>query len=189
MGILLRRSARAARAAAAGGFPVWTRGAAVGGRGGARPRRGVRARAGGDARSGGGRDGGMSSMDAAVESAICWSDEERGVGGTGTDVGATTTGAKRDVEGIDNAESAQQQQRVRDGVYSFWQVLPLYPRGGDRRTVMEEVVPGRIWTFDQLLGVLYVLVPVRFLPIRICTLRRVQCSPLHAIAQSTYAHR
>lgn len=63
-------------------------------------------------------------------------------------------------EGEDGAE----RERRRDGAYAFWQVLPLYPRGGERRTVMEEVVPDTIWTFDQLLGVLYVLVPVRARP-------------------------
>ena len=44
--------------------------------------------------------------------------------------------------------------------WPLWPALPLAPYGR-RKTVMTEVLPGRLWTFDQLLGVFYVHVPIR----------------------------
>ncbi|KAJ1446388.1 hypothetical protein M885DRAFT_546766 [Pelagophyceae sp. CCMP2097] len=47
-----------------------------------------------------------------------------------------------------------------DQSWPLWPVLPLAPYGY-RKTIVEEVVPGQVWAFDQLQGTLYVHVPVR----------------------------
>ncbi len=49
--------------------------------------------------------------------------------------------------------------RLRQG-WPWWPLLPLYPYGR-RRTLVRELVPGQIWSFEQLQGVLYVAVPIR----------------------------
>jgi hypothetical protein len=49
---------------------------------------------------------------------------------------------------------------VKDWSWPFWPALPLYPYGR-RRTLRQEVVKGTIWTFDQVQGVLYTVVPIR----------------------------
>lgn len=48
----------------------------------------------------------------------------------------------------------------RDWSWRFWLAVPLYPYGR-RRTLRKEVVNGTIWTFDQLQGILYTVVPIR----------------------------
>lgn len=50
--------------------------------------------------------------------------------------------------------------------YGLWGVLPVatYKR---KKTVMETIVPGKIWTFDQKLGVLNVQVPLRMTVIKL----------------------
>ena len=44
--------------------------------------------------------------------------------------------------------------------WPLWPALPLAPYG-KRKTVRREAVPGKVWTFDQMLGVFYVHVPIR----------------------------
>nr|WP_315863823.1 DUF4336 domain-containing protein [Geitlerinema sp. PCC 7407] len=44
--------------------------------------------------------------------------------------------------------------------------MPLYPYG-QRRTLRTEVVKDTIWTFDQLQGILYVVVPIRMTVVRL----------------------
>ena len=44
--------------------------------------------------------------------------------------------------------------------WPLWPALPIAPYGR-RKTVLSEIVPGRLWTFDQLLGIFYVHVPIR----------------------------
>lgn len=50
--------------------------------------------------------------------------------------------------------------------WPFWPVVPLYPYGR-RRTLMQEVVKDTIWTFDQLQGIFYVVVPVRMTVVKL----------------------
>jgi hypothetical protein len=57
-------------------------------------------------------------------------------------------------------------QRSKDWSWRFWWTVPLFPYG-QRRTLRSEVVPGRIWTFDQVQGVLYVAVPIRMTVVRL----------------------
>jgi len=47
-----------------------------------------------------------------------------------------------------------------DQRWGFWPLLPLYPYGR-RRTLFRELIPGQIWSLEQLQGVYYVAVPVR----------------------------
>jgi Domain of unknown function (DUF4336) len=60
----------------------------------------------------------------------------------------------------------QQANRPGDWSWRFWLTLPLYPYG-QRRTLRSEVVANRIWTFDQIQGVLYVAVPIRMTVVRL----------------------
>ena len=54
----------------------------------------------------------------------------------------------------------------RDFSWPFWPVVPLYPYG-KRQTLRKEVVKDTIWTFDQLQGILYVVVPIRMTVIKL----------------------
>ena len=47
-----------------------------------------------------------------------------------------------------------------DQRWGFWPLLPLYPYGR-RRTLFTELIPGQLWSLEQLQGVYYVAVPVR----------------------------
>lgn len=54
----------------------------------------------------------------------------------------------------------------RDWLWSFWPAVPLYPYS-QRRTLCKEVVKDTIWTFDQLQGIFYVVVPIRMTVVRL----------------------
>jgi hypothetical protein len=62
--------------------------------------------------------------------------------------------------------AGQQAEPQPDWRWRFWLTLPLYPYG-QRRTLRTEVVPDRIWTFEQIQGVLYVAVPIRMTVVRL----------------------
>ncbi|PSB38568.1 DUF4336 domain-containing protein [Aphanothece minutissima] len=53
-----------------------------------------------------------------------------------------------------------------DQRWPWWPLLPLYPYGR-RRTLVRELVAGRLWSFEQLQGVWYVAVPIRMLVLRV----------------------
>lgn len=55
-----------------------------------------------------------------------------------------------------------------DWRWPWWPLVPLYPFG-QRRTIRREVVPDRVWTFEQVQGILYVTVPIRMTVIRMDT--------------------
>jgi hypothetical protein len=61
-----------------------------------------------------------------------------------------------------NAQELQRQQSIhpRDFSWPFWLAMPLYPYGR-RRTLCTEVVKDKVWTFDQVQGIIYVAVPIR----------------------------
>lgn len=65
-------------------------------------------------------------------------------------------------DGAPNAE----QIHPRDLSWSFWFTLPLYPFGS-RRTIRKEVVQDTVWTFDQLQGIFYVVVPIRMTVVKL----------------------
>ena len=52
--------------------------------------------------------------------------------------------------------------------WPWWPLLPLYPYGR-RRTLVRELIPGRLWSFEQLIGIWYVAVPIRMTVLRLET--------------------
>ena len=50
--------------------------------------------------------------------------------------------------------------------WRFWTTVPIYPYS-KRRTIRREVLTDTIWTFDQLQGIFYVVVPIRMTVIRL----------------------
>ena len=53
-----------------------------------------------------------------------------------------------------------------DQRWGFWPLLPLYPYGR-RATHAEELIPGEVWSFEQLQGVYYVAVPIRLTVVKV----------------------
>lgn len=53
-----------------------------------------------------------------------------------------------------------------DFSWRFWPVVPIYPYG-QRRTIRKEVLKDAIWTFDQLQGIFYVVVPIRMTVVKL----------------------
>ena len=53
-----------------------------------------------------------------------------------------------------------------DQRWGFWPLLPLYPYGR-RATHFEELIPGQVWSFEQLQGVYYVAVPIRLTVVKV----------------------
>lgn len=54
----------------------------------------------------------------------------------------------------------------KDWSWHFWLALPLYPYN-KRRTLRTEVVKDTIWTFDQLQGIFYTVVPIRMTVVKL----------------------
>ena len=50
--------------------------------------------------------------------------------------------------------------------WRFWANVPIYPYS-KRRTIRREVLADTIWTFDQLQGIFYVVVPIRMTAIKL----------------------
>jgi hypothetical protein len=50
--------------------------------------------------------------------------------------------------------------------WPWWPLLPLYPYGR-RRTLLRELIPGEVWSFEQLQGIFYVAVPIRMTVLRL----------------------
>ncbi|MDP8963947.1 MAG: DUF4336 domain-containing protein [Cyanobacteriota bacterium] len=67
-----------------------------------------------------------------------------------------------------NVQETEGQQSIdpRDISWLFWPAVPLYPYGR-RQTLRTEVVKDTVWTFDQLQGILYVVVPIRMSVIKL----------------------
>lgn len=65
-----------------------------------------------------------------------------------------------------NSVPKQQSKVSRDWFWPYWPAVPLYPYN-QRRTLCQEVVKGKIWTFDQLQGILHVIIPVRMTVIKL----------------------
>jgi Domain of unknown function (DUF4336) len=53
-----------------------------------------------------------------------------------------------------------------DRSWRLWFTLPIYPYN-TRRTIRTEVTPATIWTFDQVQGILYVVVPIRMTVVKL----------------------
>ncbi|BBD61831.1 hypothetical protein NIES2109_46660 [Nostoc sp. HK-01] len=54
----------------------------------------------------------------------------------------------------------------KDISWPFWPIVPLYPYSR-RRTIRKEVIKNTIWTFDQLQGIFYVVVPIRMTVVKL----------------------
>ena len=63
-------------------------------------------------------------------------------------------------------EAQQQLANLRDFSWSFWYTLPIYPFG-KRQTIRKEVVKDTVWTFDQIQGIFYVVVPIRMTVVKL----------------------
>jgi Domain of unknown function (DUF4336) len=59
-----------------------------------------------------------------------------------------------------------QQVYPKDFSWRLWPVVPLYPYGR-RQTICKEVVKDTIWNFDQIQGILYVVVPIRMTVVKL----------------------
>jgi len=59
-----------------------------------------------------------------------------------------------------------QQQQNKDFSWPFWPAVPLYPYG-KRRTIRTEAIANAVWTFDQLQGIFYVVVPIRMTAVKL----------------------
>jgi hypothetical protein len=66
------------------------------------------------------------------------------------------------------SKSEHEPTSPKDWSWKFWQVVPLYPYG-QRRTIRQEVVKDAIWTFEQLQGIFYVVVPIRMTVVKLAT--------------------
>lgn len=55
---------------------------------------------------------------------------------------------------------------IRNRRWPWWPLLPLYPYG-QRATLVRELIPSRLWTFEQLHGVWYVAVPIRMTVVKV----------------------
>ncbi|MDX2230471.1 MAG: DUF4336 domain-containing protein [Leptolyngbyaceae cyanobacterium bins.349] len=56
--------------------------------------------------------------------------------------------------------------QAKNWFWRFWFLVPLYPYS-DRRTLRQEIVKDTIWTFDQMQGILYVVVPIRMTVVKL----------------------
>ncbi|MEH1866039.1 MAG: DUF4336 domain-containing protein [Nostoc sp.] len=59
-----------------------------------------------------------------------------------------------------------QQINPKDFSWKLWPVLPLYPYGR-RQTIRNEVIKDTIWSFDQIQGIFYVVVPIRMTVVKL----------------------
>jgi Domain of unknown function (DUF4336) len=67
---------------------------------------------------------------------------------------------------LDQRVSTVTEPRDADRSWRFWFTLPIYPYS-KRRTIRTEVTPDTIWTFDQVQGILYVVVPIRMTVVKL----------------------
>ena len=63
-------------------------------------------------------------------------------------------------------QGIQPDSSPRDWSWGFWPAVPLYPYGR-RRTLRFEVAKDTIWTFDQVQGILYTVVPIRMTVVKL----------------------
>jgi len=67
---------------------------------------------------------------------------------------------------IDDQTAIKASNSRKEWDWKFWQVVPIYPYG-QRRTICQEIVKGSIWTFDQIQGIFYVVVPIRMTVVKL----------------------
>lgn len=79
-------------------------------------------------------------------------------GGDGIDISRRS--ALATAAGALLAPAAASATMTSDSDWPLWTALPVAPYSR-RRTIRYEVDPGRVWAFDQLIGIYYVHVPIR----------------------------
>ena len=65
-----------------------------------------------------------------------------------------------------NGQEKQHRYNSKEFSWNFWPLVPIYPYGR-RRTIRQEVVKDTIWTFEQLQGIFYVVVPIRMTVVKL----------------------
>nr|WP_228014541.1 DUF4336 domain-containing protein [Fortiea sp. LEGE XX443] len=75
-------------------------------------------------------------------------------------------GIQRGRRVADDESVITEQIHSKDVSWPFWPIVPLYPYG-KRRTIRKEVIKNTIWTFDQLQGIFYVVVPIRMTVVKL----------------------
>ncbi len=68
--------------------------------------------------------------------------------------------------GDDELANIVEQMNPKDFTWPFWFTLPLYPYS-TRRTLRQEIIKDTIWTFDQIQGIFYVIVPIRMTVVKL----------------------
>ena len=63
-------------------------------------------------------------------------------------------------------DKREEHSHTHDWEWPFWLTVPLYPYS-QRRTLRVEVVKGSLWTFDQIQGIFYVVVPIRMTVVKL----------------------
>ncbi len=53
-----------------------------------------------------------------------------------------------------------------DRAWPLWPIVPIYPYG-QRRTLRREIIPDKLWLFEQVQGIFYVVVPIRMTVIKL----------------------
>lgn len=53
-----------------------------------------------------------------------------------------------------------------DRSWPLWPIVPIYPYG-QRRTLRREIIRDQLWTFDQIQGIFYVVVPIRMTVVKL----------------------
>ncbi len=53
-----------------------------------------------------------------------------------------------------------------DQAWPLWPVVPIYPYGR-RRTFVREIIPDKLWLFEQVQGIFYVVVPIRMTVVKL----------------------
>ena len=60
----------------------------------------------------------------------------------------------------------KQEDKRGERSWPLWPIVPIYPYG-KRRTLRREIIRDRLWTFDQVQGIFYVVVPIRMTVIKL----------------------
>ncbi len=55
-----------------------------------------------------------------------------------------------------------------DQAWPLWPIVPIYPYGR-RRTYVREIIPNKLWLFEQVQGIFYVVVPIRMTVVKLAT--------------------
>jgi hypothetical protein len=69
-----------------------------------------------------------------------------------------------------------------DQAWPLWPIVPIYPYG-QRQTLRREIIPDKLWLFEQLQGIFYVVVPIRMTVIKLAAGGLLAFSPVAPTAE------